>query len=97
MEHCKTCKHWSRIPEKSSQDYALDSETGWDAPYSDEVSGCSVRWLENSGICRKAELPPADAPDPFDDSLMFVQDGSDYRACLVTREYFGCVLHEPRD
>jgi hypothetical protein len=29
--------------------------------------------------------------------LMFVQDGSDYRACLVTREYFGCVLHEPRD
>lgn len=31
-----------------------------------------------------------------DDSLAFVQDGSDYCAYLLTKENFGCAMYEPK-
>lgn len=31
------------------------------------------------------------------DDLAFAQDGSDYRAMLLTRAQFGCVLHQRRE
>jgi hypothetical protein len=33
----------------------------------------------------------------MDDAVMFVQDASDYFACLVTKAEFGCVLHEEKE
>lgn len=84
MNHCKTCKHWSPLPDAPPDGFG----GRWYDDDSDEGgSGCGVPWQPKSGFCRKAQLP-------VDEDNPFVQDGSGYRACLVTREYFGCVLHE---
>lgn len=87
MKNCRTCKHWQQMDAPTRR---FDNRFN-----DDDVSDCAVPWSPDSGICRKAAMA-AHGPDPFDDSLMFVQDGSDYRACLATRGTFGCVLHEPR-
>lgn len=85
--NCRTCKHWTPLPNDAAE------EADHRDRYIDSVDLC-VPWAPNSGVCGRANLPEYGS-DPFDDSLMFVQDGSGYRACLVTRDTFGCVLHEP--
>lgn len=81
--NCRTCKHWTPLP---------DEEPDASDRFVESVEMC-LPWAPNSGVCGRASLP-SQPSNPFDDSLMFVQDGSDYRACLVTRDVFGCVLHE---
>lgn len=84
MEKCKSCKHWS-LP-------------------TDDWEG---ERYERNGVrpCLKAGLwweqsywtPEGDYRARKDPSLlMYVQDGSDYMASLLTDPEFGCVHHEPR-
>lgn len=85
MERCKTCKHWT--PEDPQEGGALlgggecrKAPQVWDV--ADDVEG-PEEWITN---CR---LKPEHAA-----VLAVVQDGSAYRARLVTMPDFGCVQHD---
>jgi len=82
---CATCKHWRKMPENKAEWEAFRS-----VPGENWLSG-AVRWRPDGGVCQKADFDYLE-----NDELMFVQDGSGYFACLVTKAEFGCVLHEKK-
>lgn len=82
---CASCAHWY------ATEYPIPLEVGdchavvqlWDASdWADDD--------DDDGDVRRVILPK------YADRLAFVQDGSDYRAYLVTRPAFGCVQWSPR-
>jgi len=91
MERCATCKHWQPLGEE---------------PLRGTVTFKGRRhiwWKPNSGVCGRAGLASyknssnyLQPDDLSDESRMFVQDGSDYFAALITKADFGCVEHAPK-
>ena len=82
MNRCKTCKHWDRVK---------------DGEYNA---------LPGSGACKAArqiwDVTESKPPDYEERRLLpehagllcMVEDGSQYRAELITMPDFGCVMHE---
>jgi hypothetical protein len=87
---CRDCKHWSPLPDKAIPEYGTAVVKLSGRAHNDSFT---VPWAPDSGVCGKVNLAKSVA-DPFDDSLMFVADASDYSACLVTKGSFGCVLFD---
>ena len=85
MNRCKTCKHWT--PEKPEEPYTLRGagECG-KAPQMWDVTD---RVGQEDGWTYTKVLKPEHAA-----VLAIVEDGSAYRARLVTMPGFGCVQHE---
>ncbi len=91
---CRTCEHWA------------DLENEWG-----EVKGLTPDG-ESWGHCELLEMPESYSDYRMDysqdgstfvplgdsePSIAYAQDGSDYRASLMCRSDFGCVLHSPAD
>ena len=86
MNRCKTCKNWT--PEDISEHGALlgGGECGkvpqvWDV--AEKVDNAADDWVEIYRLKRDHAAV-----------LAVVEDGSAYRARLVTMPGFGCVQHE---
>lgn len=95
VPRCATCKHWSADDEtvgwegssigmrqctaaKTRWDL-MDGANGGDRHIPDD-EGAEVIWIRNRvEALRKARV--------------YVQDGSEYRAEMITGSDFGCVLH----
>lgn len=80
---CKDCKHWN----DKDNDYGLGvgvcqrAKMFWDSTY----------WKElEDDDCARAFTKESEG------ELAFVQDGSDYKAELITRPEFGCVQFEEK-
>ena len=83
-EKCETCKYWGSTYERNNGEIKL-SDT--------RVKPCArVKMFWNETEWRKDGVDGLSFKDPSD--LAFAQDGSDYRAELLTRPEFGCVMHE---
>lgn len=82
MGTCETCKHWTK---------RKVYETG----HSFGLGGCAntpMFWdaTEWSDDCSEGRI----LLDKYKDTKAFVQDGSDYKADLLTLSNFGCVSYE---
>ena len=77
---CDGCKHWDGTENRGFADLGrcVRAEQFWDA----------TEWVKEGSLinARRAYRNEGD--------LMFTQDASDYRADLLTRAAFGCVLFE---
>jgi hypothetical protein len=85
MKTCKTCKYWITTNESDGFNvkemcHPIDPDT-----YEPMLRGFEVR---------KCEHPSQTfAESPIEDNGFGLVDGSEYFACLVTAENFGCVRH----
>ena len=84
MNRCKTCKHWAPIDPNERIAFITGSGECQNTPEIWEVT----ERLEIDDYTRR-HLKPAHAA-----VLAVVEDGSSYRARLVTMPDFGCVQHE---
>lgn len=88
MDRCATCKHWQPLLDPHTVDASTRQTAGQGHLY----------WKPNSGVCAQARFHTYyDRDSAFDESRMWVQDGSDYFAALITKGDFGCVEHAPKD
>ena len=81
MNNCKTCKHWDK-PKERSIGYGLGLGRCRNIPMFWDMT----EWKEE-GDGRKFTAAA-------EGKLAFAQDGSDYRAFVLTKPEFGCVSHE---
>lgn len=87
MNTCETCVHWRKW------------ETN--ANYKANIGECKMvvlwwdasEWVDddNENGCTRIISPK------YDNQRAFVQDGSDYKASLFTRNDFGCVSHKEKE
>lgn len=79
---CDGCKHWDRDTGRTyaGVGYCSRAHPLWDRS----------KWDDSEGGTYERILLPEAAGD-----LMFVQDGSDYAAILLTKPEFFCAHHEP--
>lgn len=76
---CASCKHWS-------------DSTSWRVGEEPEVRKCTkIKMFWDSTDWDSA----GDKRIFLDDSLAFVQDGSDYYAEFLTKPDFCCIMWEP--
>lgn len=85
LARCKTCEHWVPAPKGERQTLrgageCMKAPQIWDATDVHE---------EDDGFTEYRTLKPEHAA-----VLAVVEDGSAYRARLVTMPDFGCVQHE---
>lgn len=80
MERCNTCKHWDRV--QPGEFGAIQGAGGCKAAR--ELWGVTESLDDGSRV-----LMPEHAG-----LLCLVEDGSHYRAELITMPDFGCVMHE---
>lgn len=97
MERCATCKFWC----------ANDGLVGWEGQSAGmrECKRARERWVimdeANAGQKYPDDNDNAEEAwgqrrvDALRQAKLYVQDGSEYHAELVTAPDFGCVLHEP--
>lgn len=88
---CRNCKFWDRDEtegqvELSATHYCNRPKMFWDA----------TEWTNEDPNSEDRYTIRALKADAKDD-LMFVQDGSDYAAYLITRADFFCAHHEPME
>lgn len=88
---CKTCKHWQEGKDFPECNITRPVHPGTVTRVKDEaeavaVFGYAVRECSHPKVLffQRPEIDGAT-----------VCDGSEYAACLLTAEQFGCVLHEP--
>ncbi len=97
MNRCSTCKFWSD----------KDESLGWEgtAVGMRQCTRALERWTimdqANGGAKFCGSDDPADEAawgqrrvDALRQSMVYVQDGSEYRAEMITAPDFGCVLHQ---
>lgn len=91
---CSTCKHWNS--DRTDFRSAVSTWALRDLPPGHKLQ-MEIDGDRLYGLCQAVQLGPwepeqgqtlADAP------LAIAVDGSEYRADLLTRAEFGCVLHE---
>lgn len=85
MNTCSTCKHWRERPEFSR------------APKGTGVCGAIQEMWEQTAWVEDKEDDYRHDFKPEVTALAFVQDGSDYLACLIIKPEFGCVMHEAKE
>lgn len=81
MNNCKTCRHWQQC---------LQYETG----HSQGLGRCSAALMLWDCTEWRDDADERVLMKEHENTKAFVQDGSDYRATLLTKPDFGCVLHE---
>ena len=81
MNNCKTCKHWQKRNEY---------ETG----HSQGFGKCAAALMLLDCTEWRDDVDERVFKKEYEGHKAFVQDGSDYRADLLTMPDFGCVLHE---
>jgi hypothetical protein len=81
MKTCETCKHWDEAGEYETG-YGLGLGTCKNIP----MFWDATEW-NGDGDGRKFL-------DQYKDTKAFAQDGSDYKAYMLTKSDFGCVSHE---
>ena len=81
--NCKNCKQWELKKDNLNMGYCHKVKMFWDA----------TEWnLEEED--ELGELIKRDLKSEFKNEKAFVQDGSDYKAYLITTHDFGCVQFE---
>lgn len=96
MKTCKTCKHWGY----------KDTIIGWEAEEFGKrrCMAARERWKIGDEALARSDGKAVSATleeraerrrQALKDVKMYVEDGSDYYAMLITAPEFGCVLHEP--
>ena len=84
MNTCETCKHWRSL------------DTGHSiVPNIGECTFVVQYWDATDWDWDNDDSPRA-LREEYKDRLAFTQDGSDYRADLLTLPNFGCVQHEAK-
>lgn len=78
---CATCKHWEKTGE-----YETGYGLGLGRCKAIPMFWDSTEWEE--------DLEGRKFRDEFKDTKAFAQDGSDYRAIVLTRPDFGCVSYD---
>ena len=81
MSTCQTCKHWKR-----QEEFETGHHLGLGQCENIPMFWNATEWDED-GEGRKFS-------DCHKDTKAFVQDGSDYWACLLTKPDFGCVSYQ---
>lgn len=80
MNNCETCKHW-----KTAEEHEPWQGFGLGRCQNVPMFWNATEWDED-GV--------RTVRDQYKNIKAFTQDGSDYRAYLLTRPDFGCVSHE---
>ncbi len=85
MNNCRDCQHWDKAAIDEIYSYADcdEPEKANDIP-GKRRGVCKLTEMRDIGRYEKAAAP----------LLAEAQDGSDYKAYLITREDFGCVQFE---
>lgn len=81
--NCSTCKNW-----KPRDEYETGHSLGLGKCAAAAMFWDATEWDEEGNA---RQFKPA-----FKDTKAFVQDGSDYKADLLTRPDFGCVSYADR-
>lgn len=79
VPRCSTCQFWRPPTDGTGSDFGLGRCKA--AP----MFWDATDWDEE---CNRRLLPE------YAETKAFVQDGSDYRAVLLTKPDFGCVMHK---
>lgn len=87
MNLCKTCNHW-KTPSKNHV------KMGMCRCY-DPITFEDINPPFEVRICEHPSKRFCDRP--LEKNGFALADASDYFACLVTAEDFGCVRHEPKE
>ncbi len=85
MKLCKNCMHWL----DNEDDCVVNTKPIDPDTYEPMVMPFEVRY------CRHPKMTFCELPVEIDG--FGVADGSEYRACLITSENFGCVRYEPKN
>lgn len=86
MDRCKTCKHWTALRPEEDYGALLGGGECGKAPQIWDVTEAVPGDNWNGTLQLKPEHAAV---------LAVVEDGSSYRASLVTMPDFGCVQHTP--
>lgn len=85
MKTCKTCRYWTK-PEEIRY---------WEAELCAPVDPDTYEKMERGFECRLCKHPKQTfCESPTEANGFGLADGSNYKACLITGEDFGCVRHE---
>ncbi len=85
---CGDCKHWKPVPVYDDETDALVLEgLGWCM----KLDGEAFSGGPDDGSISRTDI------EIMGDRDAAACDGSGYRAALLTRDRFGCVLFEPKD
>jgi hypothetical protein len=95
---CDTCEHWRGSPERDPEDDWHQPglpEIGTSYDRDDTEAALELRrvWIDAHrwGTCKRIDHLTVTPP-----VLACVQDGSGYRAELITAAEYGCVHHEEK-
>ncbi len=82
---CKTCAHWTKP--NTETNYMVDS-------ICTPLDPDTFRRMERGFEVRMCTMPTQTfCETPIERDSFGLTDGSEYMACLVTAEAFGCVRH----